>query len=122
MGATSPVAGQAAYDRRMELLIILVILVLVVVAAVIVFPLLGGLLGGGILLSADRHRRRAVADAPAILDAAFDGRDDVVFKVNLESLPHEMVMAGARERGYRLLHETVDSRSGAAKTLYFERA
>lgn len=99
----------------MEVLITLAVLVLLG----LVFA---GVAGGGLFAWGERSRRRAEERAPQILDAAFDGRRDVVFKVNLESPSYETVILGARQRGYRLTSETTDSPSGEAKTLIFRKA
>lgn len=96
----------------MEMLVVLVVLVL------------GGLLvagwaGFGLFAYGQRARKRAEAKAPQTLDAAFDGRDSVVFKVNLESPSWETVIAGARERGYELVQDRRDT--DVSHTLMFER-
>jgi len=83
--------------------------------------MLAGWLGFGLFLHGERTRKRAEAEAPGILDAAFDGRADVVFKVNLETPSYETVVLGAKHRGYALTHEKDDSDLGIAKTLIFER-
>lgn len=64
--------------------------------------------------------RQSEANAPRLLDDAFDGRDLVTYTVSLGTLPFERVVVGARERGYRL-----DSQSGrdsyGTQTLVFAR-
>ena len=102
----------------MELLIILVLLIVI---GVVVVPIVGSLLGGGLFFWTERTRRKAEENAPTILDEAFDGRDDVVFKINMETPSYETVVLGAKERGYRLSSESNDTASGVAKTLIFER-
>lgn len=93
----------------------------------IVVLVIGGMIfaawaGFGLFLYGNRTRKKAEANAPAILDKAFDGRSDVVFKVNLETPSYETVVIGAKQRGYRLVSETNNTPSGEAKTLIFEKA
>lgn len=75
--------------------------------------------------------KRDVADAkaareanePALLNAAFDGRQDVTFVVRTGTPTVDVVVRGARERGYRLAH-TLDTGSGRVSvesTLVFVR-
>jgi hypothetical protein len=94
----------------------------IVVAVVIVFGglIFAGWAGFALFLSAEHLRKKAEANAPAILDETFSGAEDVVVKVNLESLPYERYVLGAKERGYRLANET--STTENSKTLIFERA
>ena len=94
---------------------------IVVVLALVAGAVLAGWLGFGLFVHGERARKRAEEDAPAILDAAFDGREDVVFKINMESPSFETVLLGAKKRGYRLTSQTDDTQSGSAKTLIFER-
>lgn len=91
------------------------------VLALIVGAVLAGWLGFALFVGGERSRAKAEENAPAILDEAFDGRADVVFKVNMETPSFETVMLGAKERGYRLESQTNDTANGAAKTLIFER-
>ncbi len=67
-----------------------------------------------IAVSADKAKKAG----PATLDAAFDGRPDVVFKVTLTSVPFEDVVLGAQARGYDLSSQ---SDTGGAQTLIFRR-
>lgn len=97
----------------MGLLILLVILIL---GSVAIFPFLVG----GVAVAARNGEKSAKANAPTILDSSFDGRDDVVFKITMASLPFEDVVIGAKERGYRLASQSSDDRWGG-KTLIFER-
>ena len=83
--------------------------------------MLAGWLGFGLFALGQHTRKKAEANAPAILDKAFDGRADVVFKVNLESPSFETVVLGAKERGYKLDNQTNDLPDGSAKTLIFEK-
>lgn len=92
----------------------------------IIFVLIGGVAVFFFLCFAtfgkmSSNRREAADNAPRILDEAFDGRDDVVVKVTMSSLPYETYVLGAKERGYRLASETSEGRYGL-KTLIFERA
>lgn len=60
---------------------------------------------------------------PALLDAAFDGRQDVTFVVRTGTPKVDAVVQGARERGYRLAHtlDTGTNRYSAESTLIFVR-
>jgi len=95
----------------------LIFLILLMIAG----AALAGWLGFGLFLHGERTRKKAEDNAPEILDAAFDGREDVVFKINMESPSYETVVLSAKRRGYRLASETNDTDSGVAKTLIFER-
>lgn len=99
----------------MEFLIGLVVLLVIGVCV-------AGWAAIGLIAHGGRTRKKAEERAPEILDAAFDGRPDVVFKVNLETPSYETVLLGAKARGYRLEHETDDAPNGMAKTLIFSRA
>jgi hypothetical protein len=97
------------------------------VEILLILVLLGGMmfvgwLGLGLFLHGNRTRKRAEERAPEILDAAFDGRTNVVFKMNMETPSYETVILGAKERGYALAHETNNTDDGVAKTLIFEKA
>lgn len=98
----------------MELLLLVVVVVLGAMMA-------AAWAGFGLFVGAFRRRKKAEANAPAILDAAFDGRPDVAFTVNLETLPVDTVVIGAKQRGYRLVEKLQKSSSGEAWTLMFER-
>lgn len=100
---------------------ILILLVLLIVVGVVILPIVGSLFGGGLFFLGERTGRKAEENAPAILDEAFDGREDVVFKVNMETPSYETVVLGAKQRGYRLSSESNDTASGVAKTLIFEK-
>lgn len=93
---------------------------LILVGLVILYAI-GGVAAIGLFTHGEKTRARAEARAPEILDAAFDGREDAVFKINLETPSYETVVLGAKQRGYTLTSETSDSSSGIAKTLIFER-
>jgi hypothetical protein len=92
-----------------------VLLVLLVIAGMV----FTGMAAFGLSGYTDHLAKKAEAHSPQILDAAFDGRADVVFKVNLESMRYETVMLGARDRGYVLANETIDA--PGAKTLIFTK-
>lgn len=109
---------RACFTRPMVFLLFIIVLVLV---GGVLATGVGGLLGLGLFVHAGSLQKKAEANAPALLDAAFDGRNNVVFKVNLESLLYETVIVGAKERGYSLYSETSDTPTGSAKTLIFER-
>lgn len=83
--------------------------------------MIAGFFGFGLFAYGEHARAKAEERAPAILDAAFDGRENVVYKVNMESVSFETAVLGAKERGYRLLSHTDDTPDGVAKTLIFER-
>lgn len=94
-----------------------------IIFVVIVFILMfcaAGWIGFALFLSGEKSKKKAEANAPAILDKAFVGAD-VVFKINDASPKYETVVLGAKARGYRLSNETNDTTSGSAKTLIFEK-
>ena len=97
----------------------------VLIALLLLFVVGVALLGaaGGLALFGygERARRKSEENAPAILDAAFDGSPRVTFKVTMESPSYETVVRGAEDRGYRLAHETNDTADGVARTLLFDR-
>ena len=80
---------------------------------------LAGWLAIAIIIGTSRAQKKAIANAPKILDDAFNGDADVVFKINMESLPFETVVLGAKERGYRLASQS--HQTDHAQTLIFER-
>lgn len=98
------------------------LVIVVVLFFVLGGALLAGAIGFGLFAYGEKARARAEKNAPTILDAAFDGRADVVFKVNLESPSFETVVLGAKERGYTLTSQTDDTPTGSAKTLIFEKS
>lgn len=51
------------------------------------------------------QREEAMETKDAQLDALFDGRPQVMFSVTMVSLPADEVLAGAHERGYRLISD-----------------
>lgn len=67
----------------------------------------------------DRDQSRAEGNAATILDAAFDGRQDVTFTVHMRTLKYETVVLGAKQRGYRLVHQA-ENQYGP-HTLIFEK-
>lgn len=96
----------------MELLIGLVALVLV---ALVVFTLV--LLG-----ASGRATAKAKANAPALLDEAFDGRPRATYKINgLAGLDYEDVITGAEDRGYRLTNDSGADRYGN-RTMIFTQS
>ncbi|MGO2360654.1 MAG: hypothetical protein ACTH6N_05935 [Brachybacterium tyrofermentans] len=90
------------------------------VLAIIAGVCLAGWLAIALIIGTSRAQKKALANAPAILDEAFDGQDDVVFKINMESLPFEDVVLGAKKRGYKLASQSKDTEH--SQTLIFERA
>ena len=100
----------------------MVVIIFIIAAAVLLFMDWGlfGLLGIGLLAagnaSAKKNAKQAEANAPAILDATFDGTENVVFKINMQTLKYETVVIREKDRGYRLLSEANGSQSGIAKT------
>lgn len=103
------------------MIVILLLIIVVVIIGAIVLTGLAGFMGFGLFAFGAHMQKKAEARAPEILDEAFDGRDDVVFKINLESLKYETVIIGAKDRGYALYSETNDTDGGSAKTLIFEK-
>lgn len=101
---------------------VLIGLIIIIVLGGLILAGIGAFAGGGLFFWMERTRKKAEANAPAILDAAFDGNDDIVFKVNMETPSYETVVLGAKQRGYALCSETNDTESGTAKTLIFERS
>ena len=81
---------------------------------------LGGFLGVWMIDRSEKHARKALANAPAILDETFAGERFVTYKVNSESLPFDVVVKGAMERGYRIAAQ--EDTTDIAKTLVFEKA
>ncbi len=79
-----------------------------------------GWIGFALFLSGEKSRKKAEANAPAILDKAFVG-EDVVFKINDASPKYETVVLGAKARGYRLASQANDTASASSKTLIFEK-
>ena len=73
----------------------------------------------GVMLRTGSKQKKAAANAPVILDAAFDGRENVVVKTTWVSLPYEQFVLGAKERGYQLTNQTGTGNDGA--TLIFEK-
>lgn len=80
-----------------------------------------GWLAIALISYSSRARKKAEANAPSILDAAFAGQDDVVFKINWESPSYETVLIGAKQRGYTLWKETSETTDASIKTLIFQR-
>lgn len=78
-----------------------------------------GVLGWWVLLHAENRQEAAERNAESILDATFDGREDVSFTVNLKTLKYETVVIGAKQRGYRLTSQE-DTEYGP-RALVFEK-
>ncbi|WP_336647521.1 hypothetical protein [Microbacterium sp. MMO-10] len=79
-----------------------------------------GFFGFWILGSTSRRQRNAELNAEQILDDAFDGSPDVTFTINMTTVKYETVILGAKQRGYRLVHQA-DTQYGP-RTLIFEKA
>lgn len=86
-----------------------------VIAAVFVVAGLAVLV---VVLTGGRHAKRALKNAPAILDETFSG-PVATYKVNMESLPFEVVMQEAVRRGYKLAGQ--QHHTAHATTYVFER-
>lgn len=74
-------------------------------------------IGGAAKLEHDQ--KKAEQNADVTLDAAFDGRENVSFTINARSLKYDTVVIGAKERGYKLLHQA-ENQYGP-HTLIFEK-
>ena len=70
--------------------------------------------------SADKKRAAAEANPEPILNEAFDGRPNVVFAINAETLRPETVILGAKARGYRV-SEKIGNQYGVT-SIIFEKA
>ena len=66
-----------------------------------------------------KARKKALSEAPTILDSAFDGRDDVTFEVSDMTLPMPQVIAGASARGYRVRTQIAATKTSS--TVVFEK-
>lgn len=69
----------------------------------------------GLIISEDRNKKKAEAQATTNLDKALVGDDDVAFKINAVSPKYETVVLGAKARGYRLVNRTNDTSTGSVK-------
>lgn len=78
-----------------------------------------GVFGAVLLGSVGKSQKKAEANADQILDAAFDGNPDVTFTLNMATLKYDTVVSGAKQRGYRLVHQA-DNQYGP-HTLMFEK-
>lgn len=90
-------------------------LIAVILAAFVIL----GVVGIVVLTKTGGDQKKAEANAGAILDAAFNGQPDVTFSLNMRTLKYETVMAGARQRGYRLV-DKAENQYGP-HTLIFEK-
>lgn len=95
-------------------MILAVLIVLGLVFAVIVVVVI---FGG--VLKTESTQAKAERNADALLDAEFDGRPDVVFKINMVGLKFETVVLGAKQRGYKLVSQA-ENQYGPS-TLIFEK-
>jgi len=78
-----------------------------------------GVIGFVLLASTGRAQEKAESNADQILDASFDGTPDVTIPVNMRTLKYETIVAGAKRRGYKLVHQA-DNQYGP-HTLMFEK-
>ena len=102
----------------MELLVALVVL------AVLGFGFFGlvGLLGLGAMgRSAEKRRAHAVAGKAATVDALFDGRPVVTYRVNAETVPAELLIEEGGARGYELTARNAVTPGGVASDLVFTK-
>lgn len=84
--------------------------------------------GGAIVLSirfAMQYTKPAAiaereATYPDLLDELFNGDEFVTYGTNVFSMPFDVVVVGAKERGYKLFERTSINRSGD-ETLIFEK-
>lgn len=88
-------------------------ILLLIIGGVMLF----GILGIWLLASTSRAQKKAEEHASNILDATFDGRRDVSLTLNMRTIKYDTAVRGARERGYKLAHET----GGQYGTLMFEK-
>lgn len=93
-------------------------MVAVILIGLFVVAGFGWLVFGGVL-KIDRDQAKAERNASKILDETFDGRPDVTFTTHMRTLKYETVVLGAKERGYRLVHQA-DNQYGP-HTLIFEK-
>lgn len=87
----------------------------IVILGVIAIPIIFLFMVGGIA-AADS---KAKAKTPELLDAAFDGRDQVVYETKVVGPSVKDVIEGADARGYDLTHQVSGSYSTA--TLTFQK-
>jgi hypothetical protein len=67
----------------------------------------------------EHDQNKAEKNAPALLDATFDGRPSVTFNLNMRTMKYDTVILGAKERGYALTHQAGDL--NGAMTLIFDK-
>lgn len=78
-----------------------------------------GFFGILFLIWVNRGQQKSESNAEQILDAAFDGRPDVTFTVNMRTVKYETAVIGAKQRGYKLVHQA-ENQYGP-HTLIFEK-
>lgn len=72
--------------------------------AIVIFGLMAfGAFGIWAILSTERKRKKAEANAPALLDDLFNGEETVSVTLNFTTMKFDTVVVGAKERGYRLI-------------------
>lgn len=94
------------------------LLIVLIVGALLFAGMFAVFVFGG-LFKVEADQKKAENNAEAILDAAFDGREDVTFQLHMRTLKYETVIAGAKRRGYKLMHQA-DGQYGP-HTLMFEK-
>ena len=95
-------------------------LVVLVLGILVGFPIFFVVLGGTLTSRVERLKKASIADAAGTLDRVFDGSGAVTFKTSSASLPYEMIITGARDRGYRMLSQA--GRREDDMTIVFEKA
>jgi len=78
-----------------------------------------GLFGFLVLRGVNKGQKNSEANAEQILNSAFNGSKEVVFKITAQSVKYETVILGARKRGYKLIHQA-ENQYGP-HTLIFEK-
>lgn len=90
----------------------LILLVLVIIAG------FGWFMIGGVAL-VNKGQKKAESNAEQTLDEAFNGAENVTFKINMQTVKYETVIIGAKKRGYKLIHQA-ENQYGP-HTLIFEK-
>lgn len=80
---------------------------------------LAGWLGFALFVSGERSQRKATENKTRFFDEAFDGRDLVTFRVNLQTPPAPVMIEGGHERGYDLKSHVKVTEGGEASDLVF---
>lgn len=93
------------------------IFLVVVVAGLVLVTALALPLGIALLARDERQQKRSEEHAEELLDDLFD-EPNVAVDLTARTLTYETVVLGARERGYRLLSESLEPTS-KTRTLIF---